>query len=197
MELRDKDGAVLEIRQADNAVMQSGGMLVAQLFAGIAGARGITHMGVGVSDAPETDQYGTSALTNNGPGKLSGATEAAIPPEAIVVDPPDPTTRTVKVRIRATLPASAAVGTVREAGLLAHPPAAPPQQPPGPLASPVALDAALPIKAPLPIRAPLPPPTTPVLYNRVTFAPLNKGADHELTMFWEVSFPYGDLQELA
>jgi hypothetical protein len=34
------------------------------------------------------------------------------------------------------------------------------------------------------------------LYNRVIFAPLVKGDDHELTMFWEVSFPYGDLQWL-
>ncbi|OPY13933.1 MAG: hypothetical protein A4E66_00576 [Syntrophus sp. PtaB.Bin001] len=33
-----------------------------------------------------------------------------------------------------------------------------------------------------------------VLYNRVIFAPLTKGNDHELTLFWEVSFPYGDLQ---
>ena len=38
--------------------------------------------------------------------------------------------------------------------------------------------------------------TTATLYNRVTFAPLAKGGDHELTMFWEVSFPYGDLQWL-
>jgi hypothetical protein len=35
---------------------------------------------------------------------------------------------------------------------------------------------------------------TAVLYNRVTFAPLEKKNDHELTMFWEVTFPYGDLQ---
>ncbi len=35
---------------------------------------------------------------------------------------------------------------------------------------------------------------TSTLYNRVTFAPLNKGNDHELTLFWEISFPYGDLQ---
>ena len=35
---------------------------------------------------------------------------------------------------------------------------------------------------------------TSVLYNRVTFAPIQKGSDHELTMFWEVTFPYGDLQ---
>jgi hypothetical protein len=141
---------------------------VARLFAGIAGASGITHMGVGTSDSPETDQFSTGTLANpDGPDKLTGATEAAIPPDAITVDAPDPVTRTVKVRIRATLPASAAVGVVREAGLLS--------------------------------RAAAPAPALPVtlLYNRVTFAPLNKGADHELTMFWEVSFPYGDLQDLA
>jgi hypothetical protein len=33
-----------------------------------------------------------------------------------------------------------------------------------------------------------------VLYNRVTFAPISKGNDHELTLFWEINFPYGDLQ---
>jgi hypothetical protein len=65
------------------------------------------------------------------------------------------------VRIHATIPPDGAIGTVREAGLLAR-------------ATP---DAA-------------------TLYNRVTFAPLAKHADHELTMFWEVSFPYGDLQWL-
>ncbi len=34
------------------------------------------------------------------------------------------------------------------------------------------------------------------LYNRVTFAPIQKGSDHELTLFWEITFPYGDLQWL-
>jgi hypothetical protein len=37
---------------------------------------------------------------------------------------------------------------------------------------------------------------TSVLYNRVVFTPVEKGDDHELTLFWEVSFPYGDLQHL-
>ena len=36
-----------------------------------------------------------------------------------------------------------------------------------------------------------------VLYNRVVFAPVDKGDDHELTLFWEVEFPYGDLQWLT
>jgi hypothetical protein len=35
-----------------------------------------------------------------------------------------------------------------------------------------------------------------VLYNRVTFAPVSKRSGDELTLFWEVSFPYGDVQWL-
>ncbi|WP_437569794.1 hypothetical protein [Sorangium sp. So ce542] len=37
---------------------------------------------------------------------------------------------------------------------------------------------------------------TAVLYNRVTFAPVTKRSGDELTLFWEVSFPYGDVQWL-
>jgi hypothetical protein len=36
-----------------------------------------------------------------------------------------------------------------------------------------------------------------VLYNRVVFPPVQKGADHELSLFWEVEFPFGDLQWLV
>jgi hypothetical protein len=210
MELR-RNGELVDVREATNAVMQSGGTLVAQLFAGVAHT-GITHLGVGSSDTPETDQYATAALT---PGDLTGGTEAPIPPEAIVIEPPSATSRTVKVRIRATLPASAAVGTVREAGLIsrapapvplpvvtaapvsaaAHVSAAAPVSAPSPApAVPIPPVPTPPVPIPIPIPIPLAPP--PVLYNRVTFAPIVKGNDHELTMFWEVTFPYGDLQEL-
>jgi hypothetical protein len=164
------DGTLVAERRAHNAVVQGGGALVARLFAGqLAG--GITHMGVGTSDTPETDRYATSALANpDGAGALTGGTEVAISADQISVQPPDEATRTVKVRIRATLPAAAAVGTIREAGLISRPtvPGAPPEAPPQPS----------------------------VLYNRVIFAPLTKGSDHDLTLFWEVTFPYGDLQEL-
>lgn len=85
--------------------------------------------------------------------------EAAIPAAAFSTEV-DETHRVVRVRIRATLPAAAAVGTVREAGLVAR------------------------------------NGDNAVLYNRVTFAPLTKGNDHELTLFWVVSFPFGDLQGL-
>lgn len=154
-------GAVpLAERHALNSVMRSGAELVGRLFAG--GGTGITHMAVGTSDAPETEAYATTALANSdgagGPG-LAGPTAAEIAPEAFDTTV-DETRRLVLVRVRATLPAAAAVGRVREAGLVSR------------------------------------AEGDPVLYNRVTFAPIGKGDDHELTTFWEVSFPYGDLQWL-
>jgi hypothetical protein len=158
IETRDRGGALVESRRAKNAVMQAGAMLIARLFSGTGAA--ITHMGVGTSEAPEPDDFSTAALRNEADGDipaLTGVTEAAIPAEAFVIET-DTVRRVVRVRVRATIPPDAAVGKVREAGLLSR-----------------AGDAA-------------------VLYNRVTFSPIDKGADHELTMFWEVTFPYGDLQ---
>jgi hypothetical protein len=167
MQLRALDGTLVAERRNHNAVLQAGGSLVARLFASQLTA-GITHVGVGTSDTPETDRFATTGLSNpDGPDALTGGTEAPIAPEQIAVQPPDETARTVKVRIRATLPAGAGIGTIREAGLISRAPAGP--------------DGTTP---------------PPVLYNRVVFAPLSKGNDHELTLFWEVTFPYGDLQEL-
>ena len=161
LELRTVNGETLEVRHAHNAVMRAGAELLADLFAG----RGapITHMGVGTSDTPESDAYATEQLSNEAVGDLApleGDTEAEIPPEAFMPPEVDEVKRVVRVRLRSTLPAEAAVGTVREAGLISRDEGG------------------------------------TVLYNRVTFSPINKGNDHELTMFWEVSFPYGDLQWL-
>jgi hypothetical protein len=160
LELRDRDGALVDLRVEENAVMRSGAELLASLFSGR--GTGITHMGVGVSDDPETN-YATTALTNppeGDPDRLEGGTEAAIPAEAFV-QATDEVNRVVRVRVRGSLPNAAAVGVVREAGLLS--------------------------REGQEVR----------LYNRVTFAPIRKEADHELTMFWEMSFPYGDLQRLT
>jgi hypothetical protein len=158
IELLDRTGEVVAVRRAKNAVMRAGADLVARLFAG-AGTP-VTHMGVGTSDAPDGDDFATAALQNVAVGDipaLVGPTEAAIPGEAFQIDA-DPVRRVVRVRVRGSIPANAAVGTVREAGLVSRSAAG------------------------------------VVLYNRVTFAPIAKGNDHELTMFWEVTFPYGDLQ---
>jgi hypothetical protein len=158
IELKNADGDLVSLRAGHNSVMRAGAQLIANLFAG----RGtpITHMGVGISDAPETDAFSTTALSNAADGgrePLTGNVEATIPAEAFAVET-DETQRLVRVRVRGTLAAADAVGTVREAGLISR------------------------------------SGETAVLYNRITFAPLTKGNDHELTLFWEITFPYGDLQ---
>lgn len=153
-------GETLALREDHNTVMRSGAELVAMLFS--AGGAPITHMGVGTSDG-DPDSVTTSALLNEGEGGgpgLQEPTAAEISPDAFTIET-DEVQRLVRVRVRGTLPAAAAVGTVREAGLLSR------------------------------------REDGDVLYNRVTFPPVEKGDDHELTMFWEVEFPFGDLQWLS
>jgi hypothetical protein len=154
LELTDRDGVVRTVREAHNAVMRDGALLVAQLFSGAANTAPITHIGVGTSDAPEAGTFTTTSLANDPP--LTGDTVAPIAAESFTVST-DPERRVAVVRVRATLPNTAAQGTICEAGLVSSSGA------------------------------------TSVLYNRVTFAPLDKAGDHELTLFWEVTFPYGDL----
>ena len=150
VELTDREGRLVTAREAHNAVLRSGAELLARLFSGQ--GTGITHMAVGGSDAPESENFATASL--------EGATEVAIPPEAFQVDPPDPVKRVVRVRVRATVPSAGAVGTIREAALVSR------------------------------------SGNAATLYNRVVFAPIEKANDHELTLFWDVGFPYGDLQWL-
>ena len=150
IELKSIAGETVEVRQGYNSVLPGGAGLLARLFSGQ--GDGITHMVVGTSDAPESDAFGTTALT--------GPTEVPISGDAFQIDPPDPVKRVVRVRVRGTVPAAAAVGTIREAALLSR------------------------------------SGDNATLYNRVTFAPIQKTDDHELTLFWEVGFPYGDLQWL-
>ena len=150
VELRRTDGGLITVREAHNSVLRSGAELLANMFA--MKSTGITHMVVGSSDTPETQDFTTTTLTD--------PTEVAITPDAFQIDPPDPVKRVVRVRVQGTVPADANLGSVREAGLVAHA---------GEIAS---------------------------LYNRVVFAPIDKQAGHELTLFWEVGFPFGDLQWL-
>ena len=158
VELRTLSGDVLEVREAHNAVMQSGARLVADLFAG----RGtsITHMMVGTSDAPESETFSTPALTNDPSAPLVGDLDAPIAADAFSAPEIDIDRRLVRIRVRGTLPANAAVGIVREAALVSR------------------------------------SGDVTTLYNRVILSPITKGNDHELTLFWEITFPYGDLQWL-
>ncbi len=159
VQLTDAAGRVLAERHAHNTVMASGAQLIAALFSG--SGRPVTHMAVGTSDA-DADDVTITALTNddaNG-APLAGETTAALPATAFTTTT-IPERRVVRVRVRGTLPAAAAVGAIREAGLMSV------------------------------------SDNGTVLYNRVVFAPIEKGADHELTLFWDVDFPFGDLQWLV
>lgn len=156
--------AYVASRREKNTVLQGGARLVAELFAGQGVA--ITHMGVGTSDA-DPDLTTTTALTNAADGDipaLLGDTTTAVAADAFSFTTDD-VRRLVQVRVRATLAPTAAVGRIREAGLLARPAGG--------------------------------DGSTDVLYNRVTFAPIDKGDDHDLTLFWEIDFPFGDLQWLS
>lgn len=155
LRLCDRRGRCLASRRVANSVMQGGARLVAELFAGRGTA--ITHMTVGVSGEPTPDAFDLAELSASQPAdavQLIGDRSVAVGGFDIVADP---ARRLMLVKVRATLPEAAAVGRIREAGLVAQSPAG------------------------------------SVLYNRVTFREIDKGDDHELTMFWEVAFPYGDL----
>lgn len=167
LHLTSRSGRLLAVRAGKNSVMRSGALLVGELFAGTGSA--ITHMAVGTSDAAPEDVTIT-ALRNEAVGTnppLAGDTVAPIAAGSIRFETDD-VKRQVRVRLRATLPDAAAVGRIREAGLISRIPPANPGDPP-----------------------------TDRLYNRVTFTPLDKGDDHDLTLFWEVEFPFGDLSWTA
>lgn len=159
VQLTAHDGSVVAERHAHNTVLTAGAQMIADMFAGTGGP--ISHMGVGTSDSAP-DDVAVVSLSNDALGgdpALVGETLAVIPPAAFstrVV----PERRVVQVRVRGTLPNDAAVGRIREAGLVSI------------------------------------QPTRAVLYNRVVFPPVDKSDDHELTLFWEVDFPFGDLQWL-
>lgn len=159
VQLTARDGSVVAERRAHNTVLTTGAQMIADMFRGTGGP--ISHMGVGTSDS-EPDNVAVTALTNDANGDdpaLDGETLGVIPTEAfttkVIAE-----RRVVQVRVRGTLPHDAAVGRIREAGLVSVQPAG------------------------------------TVLYNRVVFAPVDKRDDHELTLFWEVEFPFGDLQWL-
>ena len=63
IELTGAGGEILAVRCASNSVMQAGAKMIAGLFAGT--GKGITHMGVGISDTPESDSFSTAALSND------------------------------------------------------------------------------------------------------------------------------------
>jgi len=158
IQTRDSHGRTLQCRRAHNAVMQKGAELIAQLFSGTGAP--ISHMGVGNRETVEGPAFEVTELVNTEDSNgqtLAGETLAPLPENSMKIEP-DPEHHRIRVTIRGVMPEDAAVGTVREAGLLAE-----------------TADGM-------------------VLYNRVEFEPIEKGDDHELTLFWQIDFPFGDVQ---
>lgn len=162
-ELRDASGRAIARRTAHNAVLSGGAALVADLFRGTGGGP-VNRMTVGANPAPEVPPFATTELSASSPdtGELSGVRDVELAPDAFTVTA-DAEGRRVLVAVRAVLPA-ADPGDVDA------------------LHGPVA-EAALLHQSGDGARR---------LYNRVTFEPVDKRPDQELSLYWEVAFPFGD-----
>jgi hypothetical protein len=163
-ELRDVAGATIAVRRAHNAVLSGGAQLIADLFRGAAGAGPVNRMTVGANPAPEVPPFATTELSSSSPdtGELSGQRDVELAPDAFTTAV-DAESRQIVVTARAVLPAG-----VLADGTGLH----------GPVA-----EAALLYQGEDGARR---------LYNRVTFAPVDKRAEQELSLYWEVVFPFGD-----
>lgn len=166
VELREVGGPPLVIRRAENTVARSGAELLAALFTGGL-QKGIDAVAVGIGDEPNGPPYEHAALTIARPGGEPLLSKFVVPvdPAAFVVEVLAPELR-VRVSLRTLIPADAAV----------HPDPAVEAVDIAEAALGVAADDGA---------------TLSRLYNRVVFEPFRKGRKHEVSLYWEISFPYG------
>lgn len=167
LEVRAPGGAVVATRRATNTVTRSGARFLASLFTGQA-TTGINGLAVGTANTPLAPPYDVTALTTEDadgrPTVLRAA--AALPADAFGVEVLPDDLR-VRVHVRGVLPAHHGA-------------------PPDESAATVALgEAALGVLA-------ADGGSLVTIYNRVVFEPIPKGRDHELALYWEISFPFGD-----
>jgi len=167
IELRDPRGGRILARRARNTVVRSGASLIADLFAGVL-TTPVNGMGVGTSGQPLSAPYELAALTTvDDTGQpLSGATAVAIAPADIKTETLEDEQR-ILVSIRGVLPKTAALSHAGATSFLS--------------------EAALGILSADTTTA----PSLARIYNRVVFDPIPKGPEHELALYWEISFPYG------
>jgi|GEM_PF-360041 len=153
-------------RRACNTVMRSGAELIAALFSGEL-ATPINSIGVGIDNTPSSPPYEATTLTTTFPDGTPALERAAVALEpgaltaAVVANE-----FKVRVSVRAVIPATHALST--------NP------------ADPRVLisEAALGVLAE-------DGNSLAQLYNRVVFEPIPKTDDHEITLYWEIDFPYG------
>lgn len=166
LELRERGGPPLLVREAHNVVARSGAELLAALFTSSL-TNGIDAVAVGISEEPNGPPYEISGLTRARPGGEPQISKTVVPidPGAFELETLDQELR-VRVSLRTLIPADmavhpdpdietveiaeAALGTAGEDG-----------------------------------------ESLAALYNRVVFEPFRKARKHEVSLYWEISFPYG------
>lgn len=167
VELRELGGPPLLRRVAHNAVARSGAELLAGLFTGGAGAKPIDAVAVGIGEEPNGPPYAITGLTLARPGgsPLLHKSVVAIDPAAFELATLDQELR-VRVSLRTLIPADMAVS-------------------PDPAVEGVDIgEAALGVAA-------ADGESLARIYNRVVFEPFRKARKHEVSLYWEISFPYG------
>jgi hypothetical protein len=166
VELREVGGPVLVRREASNIVARSGAELLAALFTGGAQAKPIDSVAVGIGEEPNGPPYEIAGLTLARPGGEPLISKSVIPidPALFTVETLDQELR-VRVSLRTLIPADMAV----------HP---------DPEVDTVDIaEAALGVAGEGEGLA--------RIYNRVVFEPFRKARKHEVSLYWEISFPYG------
>lgn len=149
LQVRGPDGVLVAERRTRNIVLRGGARLIANLFAGAAGAKPVDAIGIGFAQNPGDAEL--LVLTPPDPA-------AGVPPEALRTPLPADSftiaadlTGVVQVRVAARFKPSQDIKDVSEAGLLAG----------------------------------------DLLYNQVIFEPVNLNDGQDVTLFWQIDFPFG------
>ncbi|EIV92710.1 hypothetical protein [Frankia sp. QA3] len=162
VELHDPTGTAIARRRAHNAVLAGGAQLVADLFRGTVGAGPVNRMTVGADPAPEVPPFATTELSPSAPD-----TGELTGPRDVELAP-EAFTVALDAERRRILVTARAVLPAGDPGTALR----------GPVAEAALLHHA--------------EDGTRRLYNRVAFEPVVKRPEQELSLYWEVAFPFGD-----
>jgi len=164
VEVRDASGVLVGAREVPNTVVRSGAELLAALFTGKT-ATPLNGFGVGTNGQPTSAPYEVPSLAafDEAGQPLVGPVAAPIAPDAFTVETVAAEQR-VRIRARSVLPPQAANAADGRDVAIAE-------------AALGVLDGTGAKLA--------------AIYNRVVFEPIPKAREHELVLYWEISFPYG------
>lgn len=160
------DGTVCARRFAANTVMRSGAELIAALISGKI-TTPINGVAVGIDPTPSSPPYEVAALTLASPDGAPTIIHSAAP---VVGTDVGTELRQKELKVRVSISASI------PAGRAVHPDST--------------VDRVMIGEAALGVLAPDGEQLS-TIYNRVVFEPVPKTRQHELSLFWELDFPYG------